>query len=664
MKSIQSKLILFTAILTTVIIVGISFLTINVASDALEATSEKTMKAMVEQGANTVESRVNWQLAVLETLASSEFITNNTLSANEKLEKCAEAIKKNGYMKMGLADLTGKITFSNNTNTDISKRDYFIKALSGQTNASDPLMSQTEGTIVVVYATPIMLDGKVIGVLTATKDGNEISNIVNDISFGETGKAFMLNSEGIKIAHYNNELVINQDNDLINVKEDSSLTKLVALENKMIKGEQGVGGYLYHGAEKTLVYAPVKSTTWSLAVTVNKSEILSELNTLIYYIVALAVIFLVLAFIVSILFARSISNRIKLAIIYINPIAEGDFSESIDEKHLKMKDEIGQMIQALARMQASMKDMLKVVISNSIKIDEDAQSLSTVSQQMSASSNVMSNSIQEVAKGSVSQTESLVTITESLSIFASNIEDITNGIKDVDNNAKDIVKHSETSNLNMKNLAQSVKVTNTSFQRFETGINNLGDNINKINDITNLINAISEQTNLLSLNAAIEAARAGESGKGFAVVAEEIRKLAEQSRESAVNISSLITDIHKDSKDMIEASNSVSKEFAEQTDVINSTLESFQYIIKSVEEITPKIDTVTASTNIINTEKNDIMDKIEDISAISEETSASTEEISASTEEIAGSSEDVANSAMNLGSSTKDMMKEVSKFKL
>lgn len=664
MKSIKTKLMLLTTGLISVIVVGMISLAITVASNSLQNTAESTMSAMVNQGAKVVESRVNWQLAVLETIAADDFLTDNKLSTNDKLKRLSTAIEKNGYIKMGISDLNGKIVFNNGTTTDIKQRDYYQKALEGQSYASDPLMSQTEGKIVVVYATPIVQSGKVVGVLTATKDGDEISNIVNDITFGQTGKAFMLNSAGVKIAHYNNELVTNMDNDLENVKNNGELVQLVELENKMINGESGTGMYKYDGKEKLLTFAPVASTSWSLAVTVEKSEVLSEVRNLVISGISLAIVFLIIAFVTMYFISNSIVKRIKLAIAYIIPISNGDFSNPIAEKHLKIKDEVGQMINALNTMQQSVKDMLSVIIDNSIKIDEDAQSLSAVSQQMSASSNVMANSIQEVALGTSSQSDSLASITESLSLFSNNIEHIATEIKAVDSSAKDIKTLSQSSNQNIKELAKSVKNTNESFGKFENGITNLGENINKINDITNLINQLSEQTNLLALNAAIEAARAGEAGKGFAVVADEIRRLAEQSKESSVTISALINEINVESSVMIDTSKNVSKEFAEQTEVISGTLDSFGHIVSAVEDIIPKIDTVNISVYNSNNEKNDIMSKVENISAISEETTASSEEISASTEEIAKSSEDVANSAVNLGSRIKDMMQEVSKFKL
>ena len=213
-------------------------------------------------------------------------------------------------------------------------------------------------------------------------------------------------------------------------------------------------------------------------------------------------------------------------------------------------------------------------------------------------------------------------------------------------------------------LSQSISDTTNTFKNFETKITESGKNISKINEITGLINSISEQTNLLALNAAIEAARAGEAGKGFSVVADEIRQLAEQSRDSSNNISKLIADIYNQNKVMVNTAAEVGNDLNKQTSVIDNTLNSYNDIIKAVNEIIPKIEEITNAASDINERKNAILTKVESASAVAEETSGATEEISASSEEMNSSSVEVSNAANNLVSSTKEMRSQVKKFKL
>jgi methyl-accepting chemotaxis protein len=225
------------------------------------------------------------------------------------------------------------------------------------------------------------------------------------------------------------------------------------------------------------------------------------------------------------------------------------------------------------------------------------------------------------------------------------------------------MKLSGDSTEKVQHLAQSVTDTNQLFKNFEINIIELDKNISKINEITNLINAISDQTNLLALNAAIEAARAGEAGRGFSVVADEIRKLAEQSKNSSENIASLITAISSENGLMITKAQEVSREFANQTTVIDTTLVSFNDIASAIKQTIPQIGNINTAAENINTQKNNIVTQVENIAAISQQTAASSEEINASSEELSSASEEVASSAAQLSSRTEEMIEQVKKFR-
>lgn len=664
MKSIKTKLVVLITMLISIIVVAMGVVVYLQSSKALKNTSTNMLLSIAKEGAMIVTSRVESQIELTHMIAMQSEITSATTSLQEKLDALSKKVEEYEYIKIGIADLNGEVTYHNGTTTNVSKREYFQTALKGTSNVSDPLMGQTEQKIVVIYAAPIYTNGNITGVLVAVKDGNDISNLVTDIRIGDSGYAFMLNSEGVKIAHVNQELVNSMDNDLKNVESNPSLKEIADLEQKMVDGMNGVGEYTYNDERKYLAYGPVEGTDWSIGVNVLKTEVLSELYTLIVVIGIVAIVSIVVANVAIIIIAGNITKGIGTAIKYLSPVARGDFTTVISSKDLKRKDEIGNMIQAVSTTQDSIKDMIKVVIENTNVINSDAQNLSAVSEHLSGSSAIVAVSIEEVARGTVDQADTLNVMNDSLNDFWNRIDQISSEIKVIDENAKEIMNQSKDSDEKMKILATSVQGTNQSFKGLEAGITVLGGNISKINEITNLINEVAEQTNLLALNAAIEAARAGESGRGFAVVADEIRHLAERSKESAINISSLISEIYNDNGNMTQTTRAVSLELTEQTQIINSTMESFENIVNAIEAIIPKIASVTESTEVIDHDKLSHMGKIEDLSAVAQETSAATEEISASTEEMTSSSEDVATSAGNLLERTKEMLKEVNKFKI
>lgn len=167
---------------------------------------------------------------------------------------------------------------------------------------------------------------------------------------------------------------------------------------------------------------------------------------------------------------------------------------------------------------------------------------------------------------------------------------------------------------------------NDSNDEIVNSLENIITNINDVKDTLGTINSISAQTNLLALNASIEASHAGDAGRGFAVVAEEIRKLAEQTKESLVSINALVDSFVDNADGTKECLKKSVHAVKEQNDALASTAAQFESIDSGISDlrnvsgiIEDKITHISASIQLVS-------DNIRDLSATSEEVAAASSE--------------------------------------
>ncbi|MFT5871710.1 MAG: methyl-accepting chemotaxis protein [Clostridium sp.] len=453
-----------------------------------------------------------------------------------------------------------------------------------------------------------------------------------------------------------------QDPSKLGEKYDAESAILEAFDGKSLSNDKPIKdeyGVFISG------FAPIKNSSGEVIaiVGIDKDvEMFSYMKTAIIVLVIISgIVTLIISTLISMVFSKKIISNVKEITENLDEMAMGDLTVSIK---VNSKDEIQTIAESIEEFKRNTKTAISTVNISSEKVMIHSQTLAALSEEMASVSESVATTIEEVALKNNSQTRELFNISGLVNNFGDDLHKAVVSIEEINSTANLINTKAKHSNGELIVLENSIASIAISFEDIKNKIGGLESNISEVSQISNLINNIAEQTNLLALNAAIEAARAGEAGRGFSVVAEEIRKLAEQSKDSSGNINNLLQGISSESEAVALSSHSAHTILQNQVSVIKTSISSFKEIVENIESIIPKINEVNNNIIKIDNNKEIIINKINETSRVSEQISAFSQEISSATEEMSSSSTEVANSSGDLNELTLELIKSVEKFKI
>ncbi|MCY7790785.1 methyl-accepting chemotaxis protein [Bacillus haynesii] len=386
-----------------------------------------------------------------------------------------------------------------------------------------------------------------------------------------------------------------------------------------------------------------------------------EAGSIITLLIIVIAASLVLSVSIGLLMTRLITKPIKDIQALFTETEQGDFTV---KGTYQSKDELGLLTSSFNKMVAGVRSIIETVGETSHQVASSSQELSASADESTKASEYISTTIQELAVGSDQQVESVEnsrTVIKGMTEFAGRISS---------NAEKAAATADQTALMSLEGtkaidkVSAQMKSINETVVSLSEAFKHLTERSNEIGNITEVITSIAEQTNLLALNAAIEAARAGEQGKGFAVVADEVRKLAEQSAQSAEQITRLITIIQNDTKQTMNSVISATGEVKEGLVVVHEAGGAFQKIENSITEVVTQINDVTNLVKNLTAGTSEIETAISGVKEVAETAAGSTQTVSAATQEQLASMEEIAAASQILAQNAEELQHLIQKFKI
>ncbi len=395
----------------------------------------------------------------------------------------------------------------------------------------DMSMYGPSGTVSAFLGVPIFREDKQLqGVLVLRFEANHLNAILAEIihHIGEKGDVVVAGADNLLRC-----VSTSNKSGILQVKEESEATK------KALQGLTGVGELMGpNGTPALNSWAPVgirdiknlgADFDWGIVARVDSSEAFGAVRTLGLQIIIIAALIAAVVAVFAFLLARTIAKPISLLSNKAVQISEGDLSIEIPQ--FKRGDEIAILASAFQSMTGNLRNQIREVLTGVNVLSASASEISTTVAQVGANASKVSSAITET-------TTTVEQVKQSAKISSIKAQEVAQS-------AQETVETSEGGKKASEETILRIQLIQDQMESIGETVVKLSEHSMTIENIIGVVQDLADQSNLLAVNASIEAARAGERGKGFSVVAQEIKSLAEQSRDATDQIRSILADTRK-----------------------------------------------------------------------------------------------------------------------
>lgn len=585
---------------------------------------------------NQLESVVN---AITQISADADFSDVADVSAIRS--KCISVARDNSmYVKVDMTDRDGKGLNDDSLNwsDDPAYREVIEtnKAVVGE-----PYFYEKTGKVVMDVTVPIIsndINKLLRAVLRITVDVNVFSNVIGQISIGDTGYAMVVDAKGNIIAHPDSELIPQQMNYISLASQDGSYQTMADCVSSAIAGESGFGEVTLDGVSKYVSYAPISNAEgWSCIMVATPSEHTGNIyNSIIIGSIVAAICF-VLSVLLIIAIVKKIIKPVKQCSDQIVTLSHGDlhqppldFGNNIDKEISQLSESTNLISKNINEVITDINNMLESLGKGDLTYKPadvyfgDFAPLKESYEHIMISLNKIMNNInkagQLVATGSQQVADAAGNLSGGATKQAASVEELSASLNEVAEKVNRNAARATDAADNSAKATSLVESGNEQMNGLLDAMREIDDTSKEIAKIIRTIDDISFQTNILALNAAVEAARAGEAGKGFAVVADEVRNLAGKVADAA----STTTELIKNSIKAVENG----------TKIANQTAETLKEIVTTTTETTGLVSDISTACAQQAEAIEQITVGVDQISSVVQTNSATSEECAAFAQEL------------------------------